>query len=295
MDTAIEPFLNYLKTQRRFSPYTVRNYGQALERFRRHVGEVALGALRLEHVRSYMVWAQGHYVRKSLGHQASALRHFFQFCLERGWVTQLPTTGLVLPKPDKGLPLFLSIQQMEALLQAPRRALETGRLSPFFAFRDRLILEILYGGGLRVSELVALRYQDVDSQTGIATVLGKGNKQRLCPLGVAAVQALLAFRRRFVPEATPESPIIIGDHRKPLSPRNIQLIVKKHLRYAGLPSDITPHKLRHSYATHLLDNDAPLRIVQELLGHASLASTQIYTHVGMARLQAVYMASHPRA
>lgn len=295
IEEAGKAFEAYLSQERRYSPYTVRNYMQALQRLGAHVGAVALEQVRLEHLRRYLVWAQGRYARKSLQHQASALRHFFGFCRERGWVQQVPTQGLTLPKVEKSLPLFLSPKQMEALLRAPLNAMKTGRLSPFLALRDSLILEILYGGGVRVSELVALRCGDIDMSTGVARLVGKGRKERLCPLGPAALQALKTFHERCLPDAGPHTPVIVSQAQKALSTRQVQLLLKKHLAYAGLPQDISPHKLRHSYATHLLDNHADLRIVQELLGHAHLSSTQIYTHVGTARLQAVHAASHPRA
>lgn len=293
--SASSAFVDSLQTQRRYSPYTVRNYAQALRALHAFLENHPLEALKLEQLRAYFMQAQARYAKKTLQHQASAFRHFFEFCLERGWIEALPTLGLQLPKVPKKLPLFLNVSQMYSLLGAPTAALQAGRLTPFLALRDTLVLEILYGGGLRVSELVALRYQDIDLSSGVARFLGKGRKERLCPLGRAAIEAIEGFKARFFPQARGESPVIISEHKKALSTRQIQLVLKKHLAYAGLPSDITPHKLRHSYATHLLDNNADLRIVQELLGHAHLSSTQIYTHVSTARLQTVHALAHPRA
>jgi integrase/recombinase XerC len=156
-------------------------------------------------------------------------------------------------------------------------------------------MEILYGGGLRVSELVGLTYADIDPDSGTARVLGKGRKVRVCPLGAVAAAVLARFRHGLAPAAGPRDPVICTARGTALTPRSVQLMLKRHLDLAGLPHDLTPHKLRHSFATHLLNAGADLRIVQELLGHAQLTTTQVYTHVGIARLKEVYDKAHPRA
>jgi integrase/recombinase XerC len=215
--------------------------------------------------------------------------------MRRGKITRSPATGLVLPKLDKPLPKFMTEGQVDRLLAMPTRLLENDGTDAFSAWRDRLALELLYGGGLRVSELCSLTYGDIDMSDGVARVLGKGRKVRLCPLGRVATAALKKFRDDFAPNKRSIDTIIVDAEGAPLTPRKVQLMLKKYLALAGLPMDLTPHKLRHSFATHLLDRGADLRLVQDLLGHASLATTQVYTHVSVARLKEVYRKAHPRA
>jgi len=197
-----------------------------------------------------------------------------------------------LPRLEKTLPKFLTEKQIKKLLDSPLLMHEAGKLKAFEAWRDRLIMEILYGGGLRISELVNLDYDAIDLNNGVARVLGKGSKTRLCPLGKVAMECLNNYKS-YAPQTT--GAVIVNNHGHRLGARAIQRLLKQHLSYAGLPHDITPHKLRHSYATHLLNNGADLRLVQELLGHASLTSTQIYTHVDMTRLKKAHEKAHPRA
>jgi integrase/recombinase XerC len=202
---------------------------------------------------------------------------------------------LTLPKLDKPIPKFLTERQMRDLLNAPLLLWKDGQLGEFEAFRDALMLELLYGGGLRVSELCALNHGHVELGRGVARVLGKGRKVRLCPLGPVAIQCLKTFIQRFELEAAPEAPVICQRSGQRLIAREVQKRLKRHLAAAELPLDMTPHKLRHSFATHMLDQGADLRAVQELLGHASLSTTQIYTHVSVARLKEAHKQAHPRA
>ena len=156
-------------------------------------------------------------------------------------------------------------------------------------------MELLYGGGLRVSELAGLNYSAIDFGSGVARVMGKGNRARLCPLGKVAIAVLQRFRENHARDKSPDAPVLITARFQRLPVRQVQLLLKRYLLLAELPLDLTPHKLRHSYATHLLNAGADLRLVQELLGHAQLSTTQIYTHVSVARLQEVYAKAHPRA
>jgi integrase/recombinase XerC len=156
-------------------------------------------------------------------------------------------------------------------------------------------MELLYGGGLRVSEVVGLNHGDVDMQSGVARVLGKGRKERMCPLGKVALAVLKKFQSEFARDAGLKAPVLITTRHERMNARAVQLLLKRYLALAELPSDLTPHKLRHSYATHLLNAGADLRVVQELLGHASLNTTQVYTHVSVARLKEIYAKAHPRA
>jgi integrase/recombinase XerC len=200
-----------------------------------------------------------------------------------------------LPKLEKRLPKFLTEEQMVRLLAGPQRLLENESIDAFTAHRDRLVMELLYGAGLRVSELVGLNYGAVDVAEGVARVTGKGRKERLCPLGRVATALLIKFRDAFARQTGPGAPVIVDSRHERLRVRQVQLMLKRYLALAELPMDLTPHKLRHSYATHLLNAGADLRLVQELLGHAQLATTQVYTHVSVARLKEIYAKAHPRA
>ncbi len=184
---------------------------------------------------------------------------------------------------------------MLALLAGPQRLRENESADAFTACRDRLVLELLYGGGLRVSELVALNYGAVDFDNGSARVLGKGRKERICPLGATAMAVLKKFRDEFARQAGLDDPVVVTVGHKRMLVRAVQLLVKKYLALADLPMDLSPHKIRHSYATHLLNSGADLRAVQELLGHADLTTTQIYTHTSIARLKEIHAKAHPRA
>jgi integrase/recombinase XerC len=301
----LKPFLGYLENERRYSPYTVRNYRQAVEDFHRWLesdgrAEAIFGRERLEtpdrrRVRDFVIEAQRRYDRRTLHNHVSGLRAFYKFWLMRGAVTGNPFVGVPLPRLEKRLPQFLTEEQMLRLLNGPQRLLENQALDAFTAWRDRLAMELLYGGGLRVSEAVGLNYGDVDLTSGVARVLGKGRKARLCPLGRVALAVLKKFQGEFAREAGLGAPVLVTRRHERMNARAVQLLLKRYLVLAELPADLTPHKLRHSYATHLLNAGADLRVVQELLGHANLSTTQIYTHVSMARLKEVYARAHPRA
>ncbi|WP_269526082.1 tyrosine recombinase XerC [Coraliomargarita parva] len=296
----LEAFCAYLALERRTSGYTVRNYRAAVLNFVEWLqlsGKWSgrFDAVRPVQVRSFLVEQGRRLSRRTLHNHVSGLRAFYVYLRRKGAVATNPFTGVTLPKLQKNLPKFLTESQMRGLLNAPLLLWKDGKLGEFDAFRDTLILELLYGGGLRVSELCGLRHQDVDTGQGVARVFGKGRKERLCPLGPVAMQCLKTFVSRFELEAGLDAPVVCQRNGKPMSPRQVQSLLKTHLAAAELPLDMTPHKLRHSYATHLLDNGADLRAVQELLGHANLSTTQVYTHVSIARLKEAHRQAHPRA
>ncbi len=296
----LQPFLDFLAKERRYSDYTVRNYRQAVEDFIRWLGQggrdpAALENLGPRYVRDFVIEAQRRFGRRTLHNHVSGLRTFYRYWMREGKLTRNPFTGVPLPKLDKPLPKFLTESQMLALLSGPEKLLANEAISPWKALRDRLVLEVLYGGGLRVSEAVALNYGDVDFNQGSARVLGKGRKERICPLGDAAMAVMRKFRDAHAPATGPGDPVLVSDRHGRMTAGSVQRLVKDYLALADLPMDITPHKLRHSYATHLLNGGADLRSVQELLGHASLTTTQIYTHTSVARLKEIYAKAHPRA
>ena len=299
-DEWLLPFLDFLAKERRYSTYTVRNYRQAFEDFYAWLesgGRSAGGfaALTARDMRDFVVEGQRRFERRTLHNHVSGLRSFFRFWMQRGKLARNPFTGVPLPKLNKPLPKFLTETQMTALLGGPMRLLQNETVDAFTAWRDRLVLELLYGGGLRVSELSGLNYSAIDYGSGSARVLGKGKKERICPLGALAMAVLKKFRDEHARDTSPGAPVVITARQERLPVRAIQLLVKRYLALADLPMDITPHKLRHSYATHLLNSGADLRAVQELLGHASLTTTQIYTHTSVARLKEIHAKAHPRA
>lgn len=294
------PFEDFLAKERRYSAYTVRNYRQAFEDFYRWLASANLLArgfdgLSSREVRDFVIEANHRFGRRTLHNHASGLRAFYKFWLRREKVRKNPFVGVPLPKLEKRLPLFLTEEQMVKLLAGPEQLLANKSIDRFTALRDRLVMELLYGAGLRVSELVGLNYESVDSDHGVVRVLGKGRKERLCPVGKVASALLVEFKNNFAPSRVPSAPIIVNARGERQPVRQVQLLLKRYLAVAGLPMDLTPHKLRHSYATHLLNAGADLRVVQELLGHAQLATTQVYTHLSVARLQEIYAKAHPRA
>jgi len=296
----LDPFLSHLEKERRLSAYTVRNYGQAIRDFSfwmkantRWDGEWEdLSATQLKR---FLIERQGSHSRRTIHNHFSALKTYSKYLQTQKLIKKNPFTGIVLPKLAKPLPKFLTEKQMSQLLAGPMKLLDNETLDPWLVWRDRLVLELLYGAGLRVSELAGLNYGAIDFQRGVARVLGKGNKERLCPLGKIAMVVLEKFRQEYAPATGYEDPVVLGNKKNRIRVRQVQLMVKQYLALADLPLDLTPHKIRHSFATHLLNHGADLRLVQDLLGHASLSTTQIYTHVTLGRLKDAHSKAHPRA
>ena len=294
------PVAEHLALERRCSVYTVRNYRQAFEDFWRWAqtaGVWARGvdALEVREVRDFVIEARGRFDRRTLHNHVSGLRTWAKFWQRRGKLIRNPFVGVPLPKLEKRLPQFLTEEQMQRLLRGPQRLIENESERPEIAWRDRLAMELLYGGGLRVSEVVGLNYGAVDVANGVARVVGKGRKERMCPLGRVAVAVLVKVRDTYAKKVGLDDPVLTNPNGARMTARAVQLQLKKYLALAELPLELTPHKLRHSYATHLLNAGADLRLVQELLGHAQLTTTQVYTHVSVARLREIYAKAHPRA
>ncbi|MBK9137831.1 MAG: tyrosine recombinase XerC [Verrucomicrobia bacterium] len=309
-DPHIETFLQHLATDRGASLYTQRNYRQALTAFadwhQRERGTAAAWAdLQRDDFRAYLrSLGRAGLGRAAIHLRFSALRTFYRYLVRRGLVESSPIKQIALPKPEKRLPKFLTGDQITALLAAPMRELESlrgaGKASAAVTadlLRDAAILELLYSCGLRISELCGLKAEDLDWNEQLVRVRGKGNKERLAPIGAPALEALrLYWSHLSQPPGAGMPAFLAAPHRPdPVSPRVVQLRLKRYLAAAGLDPHLTPHKLRHSFATHLLDAGADLRSVQELLGHAHLATTQVYTHLTTERLKRVYDKTHPRA
>jgi integrase/recombinase XerC len=304
----VEEFIRHLANERGASPYTIRNYSHALNEFvawheRERSGPPAWEKLARDDFRFFLrALGRQQLSRAATQLRFSALRSFYKFLVRRGLVEVSPVKGVSLPKPEKRLPKFLTLAQIDALLAAPGeewkrlRAAETPADPALFA-RDTAILEVIYSCGLRVSELSGLRVCDLDFNEALVRVRGKGKKERQVPIGEPALHAIQNYWAMLLRAPAGEEPVFRAhtDGDEPISPRVIQLRLKRYLAAAGLDPKLTPHKLRHSYATHLLDNGADLRSVQELLGHAHLVTTQVYTHVSTERLKRAYDEAHPRA
>jgi len=307
----IEKFLQHLATDRGASPNTIRNYREALKDFltwhqMERQSAPAWEKLERDDFRAFLRYLG----RRNLGRASrhlcfSALRTFYKFLIRHGQVTSSPLKDIALPKLEKRLPKFLTTEQMVALLNAPliplsqpKKEKAPGR--PILAvacYRDTAILETIYSCGLRISELCGLRAEDLDWSERLVRVRGKGRKERLVPIGEPALKAIQNYWS-LMPQRPAGQAAVFQSHSiktGPLSPGLLQQRLKKYLVLAGLDPHLTPHKLRHSYATHMLDAGADLRSVQELLGHAHLATTQVYTHVTTDRLKRAYDAAHPRA
>ena len=307
-DAMVASFLDYLQTEAGASPYTWRNYRQALTEFSHwHEGErkQVPDWLRLKKIdfRAYLRFlGRGNLSRSAIQLRFSALRSFYKHLMRRGKLDASPIRDISLPKKEKRLPQFLTPAQMLKLLEAPLRELDAAReedeeVDPVPYLRDAAILEVIYSCGLRVSELCGLRVLDLDQAERLIRVRGKGKKERQLPIGKPAVAAIAHYWAVLEHPPTGEMPVFLANPNdlRPVYPRLVQLNLKHYLETAGLDPTLTPHKLRHSYATHLLNAGADLRSVQELLGHENLVSTQVYTHLTTGRLKKAYDAAHPRA
>jgi integrase/recombinase XerC len=304
-----QQFLAHLAAERGASVYTQRNYRQALtEFFRWHQQErerpPEWDTLQRDDYRSYLrTLGRGKLSRAAIQLRFCALRSFYKFLIRRGVVETSPIKNLALPKLEKRLPKFLTPQQMLDLLNAPLKDLAARKqgaeaeIDPTPFLRDVAILETIYSCGLRISELCGLRADDINWNEQIVRVRGKGKKERLVPVGAPALAAIQNYWNKLKHTPGIETPVFLAKaHKlKPMYPRLVQLRLKRYLALAALDPHLTPHQLRHSYATHLLDAGADLRSVQELLGHAHLVSTQVYTHLTTERLKRAYDAAHPRA
>jgi integrase/recombinase XerC len=291
-DPLTEEFLRYLANERNASPRTLKAYRQALSAFRAE-NRTPWKKCKGDDFRDYLfVIAKRGQARSYVRLQFSALRTFYQFLAARKGLRGNPVREVQLPKIEKKLPLVLTRQQVEELLAAPTRESKSKSAPTWMPLRDVAVMELFYSSGLRLSELAALSVADVDPYTESVRVFGKGRKERVCPVGLPALEAISRYRAM---ANVHSGPLFINKARKRISARSIWLVLKRYVRHTSIPISISPHKLRHSFATHMLDRGADLRSVQALLGHASLSTTQIYTHVTTERLKKAYADAHPRA
>jgi len=316
-DPCVEHFVQYLEGEKNASGHTVGNYLVDIRQFCEIVwGEDAQPPYNWREAdrfsaRKFLVFFQKlELAPTTTSRKLSALRSFYRFLMREEYVELNPFSGLSLPKKGSYLPQILSSAEVVRLLDAPEKhaatQAETGNPKvrlwrEYMVARDAAILELLYSTGMRINELATLPEERLDLLSGVARVRGKGKKERLCPLGSPAIRALvknLELRENvwlLEGRRGARSPVFLNKNGGPISSRSIERMMKKYVLFCGLNAELTPHSLRHSFATHLLDAGADLRSVQELLGHASLSTTQIYTHVSVERLKEVYQLAHPRA
>lgn len=293
----VHDFLQYLRVERQMSPHTLRNYrldlGQFLEFWQEHHPGLSLDGATYRHLRPFLARIMKGCRKSTVARKLSTLRTFFKYLQRQGVVDANPARLAPTPKVERRLPHFLTVDEAFHLLGQ----LEAGR-GGFLERRDRAILELFYASGLRLSELAGLCLEDLDLEAGVIKVWGKGAKERLAFLGKPAQEALAAylpFRTALLQRVKVQSPALFLNRRGgPLSPRGVARIVGAWARKAGLPGGLSPHGLRHSFATHLLEGGADLRTVQELLGHASISSTQRYLHLNLDYLLEEYDRTHPR-
>jgi len=329
--TTIQEFLNYLQFEKRFSPHTAKCYGVDLLQFGEFLtarSEVASGSemhgditpdlsghdsgaatavathprvdidqllasADVNAIRGYMaVLNDKQYSKATIARKLATLRSFYKFLVKRNHVTSNPVVGIRTPKQEKRLPRFLEYEEVKRLLETPP-------CDTWLGARDRAIMETLYSTGIRVSELVAMNLDDIDFLGEVVHIRGKGKKERICPISSSVLQIIqhyMEFRNKRAQHNSnfDGKVLFVNKHGKRLSTRSVRRKMDKYLKMAGLDPAISPHTLRHSFATHMLNRGADLRSVQELLGHQSLSTTQIYTHLTTKKLKDVYSAAHPR-
>lgn len=289
-------YLHYLTVERGLLANTRASYQQDLRHFFTYLIEQEK-SMPLANIDRFTIMAflgeleKNGKSRNTVIHMVSTLRKFFQFATSNNWVAIDPMTQVDPPKKAQHLPAVLTLTEVEALLAVPDPNTPLG-------LRNRTMLEVMYATGLRVSELVNLRLDNLHLELGLIQTLGKGDKERIIPIGDVAshwLQRYLADGRPFLGKQQDEQVIFLNDHGHQLTRQGVWKLIKGWVKAAGITKDVSPHTLRHSFATHILENGADLRIVQELLGHADISTTQIYTHISNKRLTEVYGKSHPRA
>ncbi len=295
MQEVFSKYIDYLKVERNASAYTVRNYTADLMDFFHFLKSKeirSLGEIDKQIVRDYLFYlSERNFVKASVARKLSAVRSFYRYLLREEVVSSSPVATISSPKLEKRLPSFLTVDEARRLLKVADLATPVG-------LRDQVLMELLYASGLRVSELVGLDLEQVDLTTHEIRVLGKGAKERMTLMGEPAAKVLAIYLERGRPKLLGRkrnNALFLNRYGERLTKRSVQLSLKKYARMVGISEGIHPHMLRHTFATHLLDGGADLRVVQELLGHASLSTTQIYTHVSKSQAKKVYSRAHPLA
>lgn len=295
----VDKFIYYLKVGKNYSEHTLENYCRDLLYFEKYSTKKRKSTLELNEIGIYELRAylahlkDADYSKSTVSRKLATLRSFFKYLVREDILEKNPILGLATPKKDQKLPNFLDVTEVTRLLESPQG-------EGFLDARDRAILEVLYSSGVRVSELVSMNFNDVDFYKGTVKIRGKGKKERIVPLGGPATTCLktyLAFPQWMSAKrkSSGEKALFINRFGDRITSRSIERLLIKYRQKATIQKEVTPHTLRHSFATHMLDRGADMRSVQELLGHASLSTTQIYTHLTTERLKKVYLKAHPRA
>lgn len=296
MRNLMEEFSSYLKHEKRASEHTVKNYMVDLTQFLDFVQTKTKKNASIKEIdnlliRDYVGQLFGKKNPTSISRKLSSIRSFLDYCIKKGSIKTNPAKEVASPKIPKRIPKFLTVDEVFALIDTPNMDTAAGR-------RDKAILELLYASGLRVSELVNLKMSDIDMDEMIVKVLGKGRKERLVPMGTKACDTLrkyLDLRPALAAREGANEPVFVNKSGKKISVRSVERMVEKYLKQSGINKNVTPHVLRHTFATHLLNAGADMRGIQELLGHTSLSTTQKYTHIGLEKMMEVYDKAHPKA
>ena len=294
MKKMLDNFINYLKYEKKYSNFTIKNYQRDLEYFLLFLDDnkiTNIENVNYQMIRKYLIHLHDHkYSKKTVARYISSLRTFFKFLCNENIIKNNPTVLISNPKLDKKLPNFLYTNDLEKLLSTP---VEDNKIG----IRDNLILELLYSTGIRVSELVNIKVKDINFSDRRIKILGKGNKERYVIFGTICENKLNNYlkKSRNILNIKNSEYLILNNNGNQITTRYIEIIMKKYQKLAGIEVNVTPHTLRHTFATHLLDGGADLKTVQELMGHESLSSTQVYTHITSERLRNVYSKTHPRA
>ncbi|ACB85242.1 site-specific tyrosine recombinase XerD [Natranaerobius thermophilus] len=295
MEKTVHEFIYYLNVERGLSENTLNSYLRDLKNFLEFLNQQGVTKwqeVKRTHIMKYLIFMKEKgKASATVTRNIASVRSFFQFLLQEGMISENPSTDLETPKQEKKLPEILSPQEVDKLLNQPDT-------TDFKGKRDKAMLEVLYATGMRVSELISLNVEHVDSNNGYILCKGKGDKERIVPLGKMAIKSVSDYISKSRPQLRKnlsEPALFLNHHGKRLSRQGFWKILKKYAEKIGIKQKITPHTLRHSFATHLLENGADLRAVQEMLGHSDISTTQIYTHLTKQRLKDVYSKSHPRA
>ncbi|MFH1854476.1 MAG: tyrosine recombinase XerC [Candidatus Omnitrophota bacterium] len=290
LDRYIQKFMTYLEIEKNASWHTITNYKIDLKEFSVSIKDKALDSITHIDVRLFLAhMKEKNFSKRTVARKMAALRSFFRFLCREGYIKTSPASGLQTPKLEKKLPLFLNTDEATKLIESPD-------LSDVYGLRDRAILETLYSSGIRVGELVTLNRDNIDFIGGVLKVYGKGKKERLAPIGDRACRTIRNYLEKLnISGLKDKKAVFVNKIGRRMTDRAVRRVVEKYIKKTSLNEKISPHSLRHSFATHLLDRGADLRSVQELLGHANLSTTQIYTHVTTERLKSIYDKVHPRA
>lgn len=292
MQKWVKNFLAFLETEKNASSHTVKNYAVDLREFSEVLKEKQIEEVTYLDIRAFLaVLKEKDYSKSSISRKLACIRSFFKYLTRENVLGMNPAADVSTPKREKKLPQFLDAQEVTSLLEAPSKNTWEGK-------RDNAILETLYSSGLRVSELVGLNHDDMDFFSGLVRVRGKGKKERILPIGQVAMKAVreyLDHKPARDKESGGKRPLYLNRSGSRLTDRSVRRMILKYVKQIALKKMVSPHMLRHSFATHMLDRGADLRSVQELLGHENLSTTQIYTHVTTKRLKEAYDAAHPRA